>query len=55
MMGPKRLGAREPNLQRVYNCELTALQWALNSAVECHLHTLANDLPTIDSKDVRSG
>jgi hypothetical protein len=23
----------------VYNDELTALQWALNSAVECHLHT----------------
>ena len=21
-----------------YNDELTALQWALNSAVECHLH-----------------
>jgi hypothetical protein len=26
---------REP----VYNGELTAAQWALNSAVECHLHT----------------
>ena len=24
----------------VYNDELTALQWALNSAVECHLHTV---------------
>src|SRR3984893_1084379 len=23
-----------------YNDELTALQWALNSAVECHLHTV---------------
>ena len=22
----------------MYNDELTALQWALNSAVECHLH-----------------
>ena len=27
--------------------------WALNSAVECHLHTLAIDPPAIDSKDVR--
>jgi hypothetical protein len=27
---------REP----VYNDELTAAQWALNSAVECHLHTV---------------
>jgi hypothetical protein len=24
----------------VYNDELTAFQWALNSAVECHLHTV---------------
>jgi hypothetical protein len=24
-----------------YNDELTATQWALNSAVECHLHTLS--------------
>jgi hypothetical protein len=24
----------------VYNDELTARQWALNSAVECHLHTV---------------
>jgi hypothetical protein len=24
----------------VYNYELTAAQWALNSAVECHLHTV---------------
>ena len=24
----------------VYNDELTASQWALNSAVECHLHTV---------------
>ena len=24
----------------VYNDELTALKWALNSAVECHLHTV---------------
>jgi hypothetical protein len=23
-----------------YNDELTATQWALNSAVECHLHTV---------------
>jgi hypothetical protein len=25
----------------VYNDELTAAKWALNSAVECHLHTLS--------------
>ena len=24
----------------MYNDELTANQWALNSAVECHLHTV---------------
>jgi hypothetical protein len=24
----------------VYNDEVTANQWALNSAVECHLHTV---------------
>jgi hypothetical protein len=24
----------------VYNDELTAAKWALNSAVECHLHTV---------------
>ncbi len=24
----------------MYNDELTALQWALNSAVECHPHTV---------------
>ena len=24
----------------MYNDELTASQWALNSAVECHLHTV---------------
>jgi hypothetical protein len=24
----------------LYNDELTAQQWALNSAVECHLHTV---------------
>jgi hypothetical protein len=24
----------------VYNDELTAAQWALNSAVECHPHTV---------------
>ena len=29
----------------VYNDELTASKWALNSAVECNLHTL-----TIDSR-----
>jgi hypothetical protein len=29
----------------VYNYELTAAQWALNSAVECHLHTLISFNP----------
>jgi hypothetical protein len=24
----------------MYNDELTAVKWALNSAVECHLHTV---------------
>ena len=36
----------------VYNEELTAAKWALNSAVECHLHTLAIHPPAADSKDV---
>jgi hypothetical protein len=27
-------------LELVYNDELTAAQWALNSAVECHPHTV---------------
>ena len=37
----------------MYNDELTALQWALNSAVECHLHTVAIDPPAVDYKEVR--
>jgi len=37
----------------VSNDELTALQWALNSAVECHLHTVTIDPPAVDSKEVR--
>jgi hypothetical protein len=34
------------------NC-LNVKGWALNSAVECHLHTLTIDPPAIDSKAVR--
>ena len=30
----------EPVRELVYNDELTAGKWALNSAVECHLHTV---------------
>ena len=37
----------------VYNDELTASKWALNSAVECHLHTLTIDPPAVDYKEVR--
>ena len=29
----------ELDRELVYNDELTARSWALNSAVECHLHT----------------
>jgi hypothetical protein len=35
----RRFSEREVVRELVYNDELTALQWALNSAVECHLHT----------------
>ena len=43
----------------VYNDELTASQWALNSAVECHLHTVevigSNPIaPTIVSSTCKS-
>jgi hypothetical protein len=31
---------READQELVYNDELTACEWALNSAVECHLHTV---------------
>ena len=31
---------REVARELRYNDELTASQWALNSAVECHLHTV---------------
>ena len=42
----------------VYNDELTARKWALNSAVECHLHTVevigSNPIaPTIFIKGLR--
>src|SRR5712691_10025210 len=30
----------EVDRELVYNDELTASKWALNSAVECHLHTV---------------
>jgi len=33
----------------------TSEKWALNSAVECHLHTIASCPLAIDSNDVRSG
>ena len=41
----------------MYNDELTAAQWALNSAVECHPHTVevigSNPIaPTISSNPV---
>jgi hypothetical protein len=32
-------GPNEADRELVYNDELTARKWALNSAVECHLHT----------------
>jgi hypothetical protein len=38
--GPEAVPRRTVGRELVYNDELTALQWALNSAVECHLHTL---------------
>jgi len=34
-----RSSEREVVWEHVYNDELTARTWALNSAVECHLHT----------------
>jgi hypothetical protein len=42
----------------VYNDELTASKWALNSAVECHLHTVevigSNPIaPTINQLSLR--
>jgi hypothetical protein len=40
----RRFGEREVDRKLVYNDELTANQWALNSAVECHLHTVG--IPT---------
>ena len=36
----KRLSETEADQELVYNDELTARTWALNSAVECHLHTV---------------
>jgi hypothetical protein len=33
-------GSRNVDGELVYNDELTATMWALNSAVECHLHTV---------------
>jgi hypothetical protein len=49
--GPKWLYAVDGNCR---NC-LNRKSWALNSAVECHLHTLAINPAAIDSKEVRSG
>jgi hypothetical protein len=37
---PERLREKVVHREPVYNDELTAAQWALNSAVECHLHTV---------------
>jgi hypothetical protein len=34
------------------NC-LNVKGWALNSAVECHLHTVTIDPPAVDYKEVR--
>ena len=36
----KRLSENSTDRELVYNDELTARKWALNSAVECHLHTV---------------
>ena len=36
----KRFSETEVDRELVYNDQLTARLWALNSAVECHLHTL---------------
>jgi hypothetical protein len=32
---------------------LNGKRWALNSAVECHPHTVAIHPPAVDSKEVR--
>src|ERR1700691_2485910 len=36
----ERLSKNDADRELVYNDELTAKQWALNSAVECHPHTV---------------
>ena len=38
--GRKRSSSKIVDRELVYNDELTASKWALNSAVECHLHTV---------------
>ena len=37
----ERLSRNDADREVMYNDELTACTWALNSAVECHLHTLS--------------
>ena len=34
------MSRNDTDRELVYNVELTARKWALNSAVECHLHTV---------------
>ena len=36
----RRFSSKNVDRELVYNDELTAVKWALNSAVECHLHTV---------------
>jgi hypothetical protein len=38
--GRRQLSSKIVDGERVYNDELTASSWALNSAVECHPHTV---------------
>jgi hypothetical protein len=40
MFAKDRFGENSADRELVYNGELTAKRWALNSAVECHLHTV---------------
>jgi len=52
------MGAAGTGRELMYNDELTATQWALNSAVECHLHTVevigSNPIaPTINLLTIR--
>src|ERR1700756_4530803 len=51
--------AIKPQTRTCYNDELTARTWALNSAVECHLHTVevigSNPIAPTNFSTVRSG